>query len=34
MNNNTNYEKITLKTLKSMFELDNQTRPANNDRHA
>lgn len=27
--NNTNYEKITLKTLKSMFELDNQTRPAN-----
>lgn len=29
MNNNTNYEKITLKTLKSMFELDNQTRPAN-----
>lgn len=29
MNNNTNYEKITLKTLKSIFELDNQTRPAN-----
>lgn len=29
MEKNTNYEKITLKTLKSMFELDNQTRPAN-----
>lgn len=29
MEKNNNYEKITLKTLKSMFELDNQTRPAN-----